>query len=225
MSFNLVNSTGWTTGDLLTEEQINQLDSDHAKAVDGTGGGNYTLLGPLTFGGDTVTIQSLVAPTINGNTTFSGETTFEDNASFSELVTFSEDIRCYGEVETQKLQVNFLSQFDGDVTFNAPVEVANTLSYSGAGRTLETGIVTNDADQSIDITQFRHIHIPTSTTGSRTYTLTGAVEDGDWVCIHNNDTGTHAIAGLFSIPNLPSGRSIKYLRIAGTWRIMSDSGA
>ena len=48
MSFSLVNPSGWTTGDLLTETQINQLDQDHAAAVD-SAGGSYSPAAVITL--------------------------------------------------------------------------------------------------------------------------------------------------------------------------------
>lgn len=79
MSFSLVNLTGWTTGDQLTEDQINQLDQDHAAAVDGTNGGTYTLSSPLTFNGADVNFGS--------ETLFNAPATFTDTVSISGVLT------------------------------------------------------------------------------------------------------------------------------------------
>jgi hypothetical protein len=65
MSFSLANPTGWTTGDTLTETQINQLDAEHAAAIDGSGGGSYSLTNPLNILGDTVTFDDIVATNAN----------------------------------------------------------------------------------------------------------------------------------------------------------------
>lgn len=40
--FDRANPTGWVQGDKLTPAQINQIDVDQSRAIDGTGGGIYT---------------------------------------------------------------------------------------------------------------------------------------------------------------------------------------
>lgn len=50
MSFTRVNSIGWGTGDVLTSAQANQLDVDHANALDKTSAGD-TLAGVVTTSG------------------------------------------------------------------------------------------------------------------------------------------------------------------------------
>lgn len=40
--FTRVKPTGWASGEILTQVQMNNLDSDHADAIDGAGGGTYT---------------------------------------------------------------------------------------------------------------------------------------------------------------------------------------
>jgi hypothetical protein len=42
MSFTRANVAGWATGEVLTTTQMNQLDLDHSRAVDGNAGGTYT---------------------------------------------------------------------------------------------------------------------------------------------------------------------------------------
>lgn len=240
MSFSLINPTGWTTGDLLTEDQINQLDNDHAKAIDGTNGGSYFLLNPLILDGANVTFDQAVifgdAVTVGGDAVFNENVYFNDASAnfivsgaseFNGFVTFNQDVT-FDSFAQFNQSVDFNNSISAnDATFSGAVQMSGTssvLSFTSGGRYLETGIVTNDADQSIDVTRYRHIHIPSSVSTSRTYTLTGSVVDRDWFYIHNNDTNTHTIDGLISIPNLPVGRSIKYMRLSGNWYIVSDSG-
>lgn len=56
MTFSKVKGPGWAVGEQLTSAQMNQLDTDHAKAVDGTGGGTYTLTAPLVLNGANVSV-------------------------------------------------------------------------------------------------------------------------------------------------------------------------
>lgn len=52
MTFARVKPSGWVEPDPITAAQINQLDIDHANAIDGAGGGAYAPSDPLDIGGD-----------------------------------------------------------------------------------------------------------------------------------------------------------------------------
>ena len=69
MSFTRAKPAGWSTGDQLTATQINALDLDHSRAVDGYAGGVYTPSSPIGLqgtggfygnvkSGQTVTLES-----------------------------------------------------------------------------------------------------------------------------------------------------------------------
>lgn len=49
---------GWSTSELLTSGQCNAIRTELLKAVDGVGGGTYTLSAPLIFLGDNVRLDS-----------------------------------------------------------------------------------------------------------------------------------------------------------------------
>lgn len=235
MSFALINPTGWTVGDLLTEDQINQLDADHVKAIDGTGGGTYNLTAPLTLAGDTVTIsEALVAPTILGNTEFSGVVTFannvdfDDTTTFAENATFSEDVRCFGEVETQQLQVNSSSTFGGAASFQGDtilgnashaVTIAGALEFSATGRVLSKAIRLTGAD-TVDITTGpQEISQTSATTVTTTLTDTFA-QDGDWFTFFNRSGVNQNIDGIVTgliVPNF----GVKYVRIGGVYVLIN----
>lgn len=52
MSFSPVKGGGgWAFGEILRSSEMNTLDADHAKAIDGTGGGTYTLAATLFLTG------------------------------------------------------------------------------------------------------------------------------------------------------------------------------
>ncbi len=59
MTFARVNTLGWALFEELTSAQMNQLDIDHANAVDGLNGGGYGLLSDLTFTGAKFSIASI----------------------------------------------------------------------------------------------------------------------------------------------------------------------
>jgi hypothetical protein len=49
MTFSRAKSAGWITGDKITPAQINQLDVDHTKAIDGVAGGAYAPTSPIVL--------------------------------------------------------------------------------------------------------------------------------------------------------------------------------
>ncbi len=303
MSFGLANPSGWVTGDLLTETQINQIDTDHAAAIDGTGGGSYVLSSPLSITGSPVTIGTLnvsgvttingtidinsaVASigssntdvlnissstemfndvaigtnssdvfTINSTSTFVGPTVFSGavtangnvtlgdsgadaittngTATFNNICSFNADVNI-GNASTDTLSVLSESVFLNDLTIgssssdsltiestsaiNAPVSVASTISFTGSGRTRETGVVTTDSDSSYSINSYRNIYIPSSVTATRLYTITGTQADGEWCIIQNDDNNPHDItSALFTGFTLPANSGVKLLRISGSW--------
>jgi len=54
VTFSRANAGGWAAGAEVTTAQINAIDQDHAKAIDGTGGGAYPLTSALTLAGQGV---------------------------------------------------------------------------------------------------------------------------------------------------------------------------
>jgi len=49
--FTRANAPGWTQGDKLTPRQINLIDVNQSRALDGVSGGDYTLGVKLSLGG------------------------------------------------------------------------------------------------------------------------------------------------------------------------------
>lgn len=357
MSFSLANTTGWVTGDLLTESQINQLDQEHAAAIDGANGGIYNLLGEIELNDRDVTIEHLITPNVTGTTVFhdnisvegdttigtatsdtltinanafcvgnlsvAGQTVLGDSSSDALVVNadtiFYNDVQIGGD-SSDTLTVNSTSSFLNDVTvgstsadtltinstISAPnnvtigttnsnsltinstlsavndvniggsstdillvrststfqndltigtsntdtltvnsladfldgvyvdgvfhangavqlgdstsdqIDVRGVVKYTGSGRILETGIVSNDADQDIDITLYRNVILPTTLSAPHTYNIIGTVQDGDWFFIQNLDNATHVLTGLVS-GNVLSNTGYKFMRISGTW--------
>lgn len=63
--FARVNGLGWGLGVPLQPGEMNQLDIDHANAVDGAGGGLYTPIGLLEFGGSGLKVSGAFLSTAN----------------------------------------------------------------------------------------------------------------------------------------------------------------
>jgi hypothetical protein len=53
MSFTRAKGAGWLNGELLTQAEINQIDENQSKAVDGDAGGPYAPSADITFAGAT----------------------------------------------------------------------------------------------------------------------------------------------------------------------------
>jgi hypothetical protein len=73
-------SGGWNTEDLLLSDELNHLQAELLKAIDGVGGGTYELLEPLVFSGS-------ASITFGNDVTFDGEVDFTGPISFSGNVT------------------------------------------------------------------------------------------------------------------------------------------
>lgn len=124
---------GWAFGELLSSGHMNALDADHANAVDGLNGGSYELTAPLTIGGDNVTISDgLTAPTVHGPTEIDDDFTVDGDLTVNEDLTVSEDLQCFGEVETQQLQVNNDAVVDGSLTVGGVSEFGNNVTLTGS---------------------------------------------------------------------------------------------
>jgi hypothetical protein len=52
MSFTRVKPAGWAFGEKLTSDQMNTLDLDHSRAVDGNAGGNYSPSADINISGN-----------------------------------------------------------------------------------------------------------------------------------------------------------------------------
>lgn len=147
MSFSLANPTGWTTGDTLTETQINQIDAEHAAAIDGSGGGSYTLTSPLSISGDTVEIEDLSADsadiaiagiaslTVSGTSSLNGNVTLGDNVS--------DNITAVGSLTSQNaFLANSTSTFVGASSFGSNVSVTgNVLANTYTGPLVSVDVV------------------------------------------------------------------------------------
>lgn len=138
MSFSLANPTGWTTGDQLTEDQINQIDLEHSRAIDGTNGGTYSLTSSLIIGGNIVHIDNLEVDdlNINNNVTVSG--TVQANVFLGPVGTID-------TVNSTTINATTVNATDvvisDDLTVTSDVSVGGNQSVSGQ---LSGGIVTSE---------------------------------------------------------------------------------
>lgn len=105
--FSRVNSLGWALYEELTSAQMNQLDLNVSRAIDGVFGGTYNLSNTLTLNG-TVAISNMVftggtvtnltvSGTLTANTVnVSGIATFDNIASFHNTAIFGNNVFVQG---------------------------------------------------------------------------------------------------------------------------------
>lgn len=91
-NFTRVNMGGWAFGEIITSAQLNQLDTDHAKAVNGDEGGEY-----------------------DGNQVWNGTHAFHNEVGFDMPITLAGLARIKWRVNTS------LTDADGDITVAADI--------------------------------------------------------------------------------------------------------
>lgn len=87
MTFSRAKPTGWTDNvDTITAAQINQIDLNQSRAIDGNAGGTYTPSGALTLGGSagvTITASNTLAVAgslnVSGTETVTGQVVLSGN--------------------------------------------------------------------------------------------------------------------------------------------------
>lgn len=130
MTFVPVNPGGWAVEEDLFSAQMNQLQDQMTKAVDGFDGGTYPLNSPLVLDG-TVTITTLNFTTLSGDSlTLTTLLDIDGAAVNCEGTTFTGSCTFVGDVD-----------FVGDVTISGDLDVAQRLtpekfSDPGAGVSL-----------------------------------------------------------------------------------------
>lgn len=135
---------GWAVDEILTSTQMNTLQSELVKAVDGDGGGTYTLSAPLIFTGDDVRLDSddidIVA---GGELTVLASATLAIEASGQLLVEASGTLNCDGaaNIRTGALVTvesggNVLFESGSDLTVE---NGATFLVEQGVAATLQMG--------------------------------------------------------------------------------------
>lgn len=116
--------SGWAFGELLTSVQMNQLDIDHANAIDGAAGGIYTLSAPLEIDGDVVTIGDglVVGADVNvaGELDVLGDVEFHSALAVSGAISSGGDTSVLGAIHVT-----------GVADLNGPADVAGNAEVHG----------------------------------------------------------------------------------------------
>lgn len=145
--FSRVNPIGWALFEELTSAQMNQLDINASRAIDGTFGGTYTPSGPININGTlNVTNMSLTSATID-SLTVTG--TIDSDTVIAHSIQALNELRSWG-----------VALFNGDVYFyDDTVQVSGNFIWNSSGTAqYNTGVflVTSDAiarfDSDVDFT-------------------------------------------------------------------------
>jgi hypothetical protein len=150
MAFTRVNAGGWALNDPITADQINQLDIDHANAIDGDDGGSYSpnsdieILGPNKLIAEVFEAADAVVSgtlTVNGNATIGNAGS--DAHTFNGDVTMNDDLSVTGDCSFGNASGDS-HEFSGDVTFFDDVQVVGVATFvsvpvCSAGLTVSSG--------------------------------------------------------------------------------------
>lgn len=216
---------GYVTGDLIDESEINYWCSILPDAIDGAGGGTYTLSAPLIIDGDTVEIETL---NVAGELDVAGDVTL--GTTVLNLVDVTGDLDAAGSIHvTQNFSVGGISEFTGAATFDGNVTLGSNTSDAIAlkgimtptsgGRDLQTATRATAATPTIDVTTSRYNVITYGT--STSITLNGTTADGDMFTIFNDSGVNHTLTGGLVSGTLLSHEGVAYVRISGTFYAVS----
>jgi len=136
MSFSLIRPAGFITGTRLLASELQTWQTDFVNAIDGAGGGSYTLTAGLSISGDVVTLEDL---TVTADVTLG--TSGTDTLTVNSAATFNDDVTL-GSGPTDALTVAATSTFTGSAEFQALTTISGNLSCTGAA----IGIGDSDSD-------------------------------------------------------------------------------
>lgn len=157
-------------------------------------------------------IDSIIALSATNGITFASASTFSQNVSLNgNLTTVGNDF-------SDILTVNSFTTFNNDIIFQgSSASFSGIISFTGSARITNNGVVANNANQTINIRQYKYIIIPAGTTGPHTYTLNNtSTVDGDWFKISNLTTFTHTLAGAV-VGSIAPNSFLEYTRVGGLW--------
>jgi len=125
MTFSRVKPFGWTVGELLQSDEQNALDVDHTLAIDGGGGGSYTVANDLTISSQptkNVTLNRLVCTPLSDG----GTVVCQSGLSVQG------NIGASGEVAGGTFHSEGVAQIDGVLTTLAAASIGGALTVAGA---------------------------------------------------------------------------------------------
>lgn len=225
--------SGYVTGDLIDEADINYWCAALPDCIDGAGGGTYTLTAPLIINGDDIEFgENLIVigdVVIDGDTTIgstSGDalsvaatSTFVAPASFTGNVTIGTDATDTFISNSTVFFHNGPVKFDTLTTrhVNGFVTLEDcVLEVSGTGRITTTYAPVTSTLTTVDVTQCRQIYIAIGSGGSTA--LSGTPVEGDWVRITNATAFTQTLTGIIA-GSMFTKTGIMWIYSSGAWHI------
>lgn len=205
MSFNRTKVSGWAFGEILTSAQMNSLDTDHANAIDGVGGGVYSPSAEIEIadGGLHLTGGSFVSEV--GLGVSAGLAIFADGILNGDTLTQAGLAVFQGTVEVQgALTADSTLHSVGAATFDTTLTASGPIVLSGTGRVRERVVSGASANTSYGIGDATVIVARGSMGSGKTWTITttGAAV-GDTMTFLNWSINTVAIAGVGISTTLP----------------------
>jgi hypothetical protein len=247
--FTRVKPLGWAFLEILTSTQMNQLDTNASRAIDGLNGGVYTLAVMLELAGAGVKFSTVaefedaaVAFTGVGSVTVGSGTawTFNNPVLFNALATLNGSATVpSGQTLTIADGASMQVDLAGAITNNGVLQNVGILYNDGRiinrgeGRLQRRFTALPDANGAVVIADGQVFLMPTTALGARVYTLdTTGIENNDELefrqfDFHIGSVGHQVLIGAgtitFGSQATPGSVSILYVkRIAGQWRTWTD---
>ena len=147
MTLAAVKPGGWDPEEVLTSDQMNELQVEMVKAIDGAGGGTYTLSAPLIFEGSEVhwsTVTRVVAGGFfyvdaGGTISVTGDILIEDGVQI--------DVKGDGRIDVRSgAELQLHSGAELDIDCNADFAAGNTFTLRGTLAAVGDAALTTAAD-------------------------------------------------------------------------------
>lgn len=192
--------------------EVDDLFLAEANAIIGSSSSNTfdvastsTFAAPTTFNGD-------VSIALGKDLTALGDATLGNSSADTTTVNAVSIFQAHAFFNND---INLGNASSDNITFNGTVKSA--ITFGTSGRVTEPVIVTPNSNSSISVDLFKNVFIPSSTTGTRTYTITGSPVAGDFFYVFNEDSGSHNLTGLVTY-TVASGNALKFMYDGSTWR-------
>lgn len=244
MTFSKIQPTGWAENQKLLSSEMNDLDTDHANAIDGAGGGAYTLTGPLSIDGDDIALgagtdvieigdTSAVTLAIEATTSFgTGVTIASGGATIAGNSTISGNLTLNGTGALSVTGNATIGNASGDAhSITGTTTVNGPVVYSGTGRPQYKTATLTDSNANITPVTANIYYMPNGVmSAGRTVTIDDTdCANGDWLWVTSAETGASGLTvngpgGSPTYHTLSSGTgdqmALFLVRIAGTWRMI-----
>lgn len=233
MSFTRANPSGWGFGETLTSAQSNHIDDNQSKAVDGAGGGSYTLAAPLHIAGDVVDIDDLeaTAATVDGLTAttlavgdkVTGNLEVEHDLEIGDNLVVNDNADVFGNLGvTGDLNANAIHA--ASIALSGAAVVGNGLTVSGITNLGQTGFrFAVQTPTSFDSTISGTCLEVASGSGSHKTTFSPSANSGTFCMLLNlgsSPRGIYDTNGVTLLATMSAATGFALCaNMSGTWRV------